>query len=90
MESNNDLLNRMTREFIVNEGLTNGPDIHSYIQSLTEFLQSVKPRTLREANRIGVARQQIKEIRKMARRLDEKVNTLEEQVKLLEEYKEDK
>ena len=32
----------------------------------------------------------IKEVRKMARRLDERINTLEEQVNLLEEYKEDK
>ena len=90
MHSEMDILNKMTREFILNEGQVKGPDIHSYIQSLAEILQSIKPKSLKEARRLGVARQQIKEVRKMARRLDERINTLEEQVSLLEEYKEDK
>lgn len=90
MHSEKDILDKMTREFIVNEGQNNGPDIHSYIQSLAEILQGMKPRSMKEARRLGVARQQIKEVRKMARRLDERINTLEEQVNLLEEYKEDK
>ena len=90
MHSEMDILNKMTREFILNEGQVNGPDIHSYIQSLAEILQGMKPRSMKEARRLGVARQQIKEVRKMARRLDERINTLEEQVSLLEEYKEDK
>ena len=90
MHSEMDILNKMTREFIMNEGQTNGPDIHSYIQSLAEILQGMKPKSMKEARRLGVARQQIKEVKKMARRLDERINTLEEQVNLLEEYKEDK
>ena len=90
MHSEMDILNKMTREFIVNEGQNNGPDIHSYIQSLAEILQGMKPKSMKEARRLGVARQQIKEVKKMARRLDERINTLEEQVNLLEEYKEDK
>ena len=90
MHSEFDILNKMPREFIVNEGQVKGPDIHSYIQRLAEILQSLKPKSLREANRLGMARQQVKEVRKLARRLDERVATLEEQVNLLEEYKEDK
>lgn len=90
MESYNSLMNRLTRDFIVNEGQVNGPDIHSYIQSLTEIFKNIKPTSLKEARMIGVARQQLKEVRKMARRLDERITTLEEKVNLLEEYKEDK
>ena len=50
MHSEMDILNKMTREFIVNEGQVNGPDIHSYIQSLAEILQGMKPKSMKNGS----------------------------------------
>tara|TARA_R110002126_G_scaffold2804_2_gene15522 strand:- start:176 stop:430 length:255 start_codon:yes stop_codon:yes gene_type:complete len=79
-------LARMTREFLQNldEGSTK-VDIHGYIQSLSETLNSISPRSQTEQRRMAVAKQHIKEIKKHTRRLQEKVAILEERVTLLEE-----
>jgi len=61
------------------------PSLSGYVQSLYEIISSLKPRTIKERNRISVAKQQLNEIRKMSKKLEERVQILEERVKLLEE-----
>jgi len=76
---------RMTREFLLGE--SKPPSLASYIQSVSEVLESVVPRTQRDGRKIEVAKANLKEVRRHTRRLQERVNVLEEQVKILEENK---
>ena len=82
-------LNTMTRRFVSGESLkeNKNPDITSYIQTLGEILQNIRPKSMSERRRLEVAKQQLKEIRRGARRLQERVSILEEQVGILEEKK---
>jgi ubiquinone biosynthesis protein UbiJ len=81
----------MTRKFLHNlkEGKSEDIGIREYIQALSETLSSFSPRTLTEQRRLSVAKQQLKEIRRHSRRLQERVTKLEEQINILEENKED-
>jgi hypothetical protein len=83
----------MTRRFLrqisdktLNE--SKNPDIYSYIQTLGEILDNLRPKSISERRRLDVAKQQVKEIRRHARRLRERITLLEEQVHILEETKE--
>jgi hypothetical protein len=78
-------LRRMTREFLMGEGKS--PSVASYIQSISEVLGSITPRTRTDERRIEVARANLKEVRRHMRRLQEQVTVLEEQVQVLEEHK---
>jgi hypothetical protein len=77
---------RMTREFLLGE--SSPPSLASYIQSISEVLDSITPRSRMDERRIEVAKANIKEVRRHSRRLQERVNVLEEHVKVLEESKE--
>ena len=79
-------LRRMTREFLLGE--SRAPSVASYIQSISEVLEALTPRTRTDEHRIAVARQSIKEVRRHMKRLQERVSVLEEQVHVLEESKE--
>jgi hypothetical protein len=75
----------MTREFLLGE--SRSPSLASYIQSVSDVLESVVPRTQRDGLKIEAAKANLKEVRRHTRRLQERVNVLEEQVKILEESK---
>ena len=79
-------LRRLTRQFILNEGKAVNP--LSYLQSISEVLQNITPRTRTDERRIEMARESLKEARRHMRRLQERVSVLEEQVSILEENKE--
>jgi len=76
----------MTREFLLGEA--KAPSLASYIQSISEVLEAIRPRTKTDSLRIEVARANLKEVRRHVRRLQEHVTVLEEQVQILEESKE--
>ena len=88
--NSNNFLNKLTKEFIVNEGDVPSPTIFTYIQSLNETLSNMRPKSQSESQRLAIARQHIKEIRKRARRMHEQVQLLEEKLNVLEESKEGK
>ena len=46
----------------------------------------MKPRSQAEGRRLVMAKQQLKEIKKMARRMQEQISVLEERVNVLEDY----
>ena len=77
---------RMTRKFLLGE--RKAPSLASYIQSISEVLHSVTPRSRTDERRIEMAKSSLVEVRRHARRLQERVNVLEEQVQVLEESKE--
>lgn len=76
---------RMTREFLLGE--SKAPSLASYIQSISEVLGAVTPRTKRDSLRIENAKASLKEVRRHTRKLQERVQVLEEQVNILEENK---
>jgi chromosome segregation ATPase len=79
-------LNDMTREFLFNEGEKRQPSLKSYIQALEENLLKFESRTNTEARRLEIAAEQIRGIKRSARKLEEKLFLLEnENVKLQEE-----
>tara|TARA_Y100000310_G_C20220160_1_gene595382 strand:+ start:84 stop:329 length:246 start_codon:yes stop_codon:yes gene_type:complete len=80
----------MTKDFIINEGNPPSPTIFTYIQSLSETLSNMKPKTQSESQRLAIAKQHIKEIKRNARKLQEKVQLLQEKLSVLEESKEEK
>ena len=77
--------NRLTRDFLLGEA--KAPSLASYIQSISEVLSAITPRTKTDSLRIESARGNLKEIRRHVRRLEERVSVLEEQVKILAESK---
>ena len=81
--------NKMTRDFLVNQGRVPDANIMTYIQALSEVINNMRPRTQSESHRLLMAKQQLKEIKKMARRMREQISVLEEIVNVLEEIKED-
>ena len=85
-----DFLDRLTKRFIVTEGEMPATTIFTYIQALSEAVSNMKPRTQTEARRNAMARLQLKEIKKHARKLSERVDILEEKLHVLEEQKEAK
>ena len=76
----------MTREFLLGE--VKAPSMASYIQSVSEVLTAITPRSRTDERRIEVARANLKEVKRHMRRLQERVTVLEEQVQVLEESKE--
>ena len=77
---------KMTKEFLLHEGNIPEANIMAYVQALSEVIANMKPRTQVESRRLSMAKQQLKEIKKMARK---QLAVLEERVNVLEEIKED-
>jgi ubiquinone biosynthesis protein UbiJ len=85
-------LDENIRKFIYSEGKFAEPSLKSYIQSLDEILAKMEARTMTEARRLEIAREQVKGIKRQTRRLEEKLflaenekKQLQEQLKILEE-----
>ena len=80
--------NKMTKEFLLGES-SNSPSLISYIQSLSEALNNVTPRSKTDARRLEIAKEHLKSVKKGVRQLNERINLLEEKLQILEESKED-
>ena len=76
-------LNKITKNFILNEGQL--PTIDSWIQALSENINSLRPRALYEKRRVEVMKQQLSELRRMSRRMTSKISVLEEELKIIKE-----
>ena len=79
-------LNRMTREFLLGE--TKKPSVETYIQSISETLSAIIPRSQRDSRRVEIAKSNLKEVRRHCRKMQEQIKVLEEHVNILEENKE--
>jgi predicted nucleic acid-binding Zn-ribbon protein len=78
-------LNDLTRRFLLGENKQRS--VLVYLQALKETLNSIHPRTQSDYRRLEVAKDHLNEIRRHARRLQERVTLLEEQLQILEEGK---
>ena len=79
-------LRRLTRDFLLGE--SRKPTLATYLQSISEVLDAVTPRTKTDERRISMARESMREVRRHTRKLQERVKLLEEQVNILEENRE--
>tara|TARA_R110000824_G_scaffold47486_7_gene135206 strand:- start:366 stop:617 length:252 start_codon:yes stop_codon:yes gene_type:complete len=77
----------MTRKFLMGEWNTK-VSTTSRIASIKEALQSLKPRTNRERQRVELALENLTHVRREHRKLKEQVLVLEERLQVLEEGKE--
>ena len=77
-------LNALTRKFLLGES-KGRPSVRAYVESVIRIIEEVRPRSQRENRQFSVARQHLQEIKRLNRKLEEKITLLEEQVKILEE-----
>ncbi|QDP51426.1 MAG: hypothetical protein GOVbin630_124 [Prokaryotic dsDNA virus sp.] len=77
-------LNDLTRRFLLDEG-TVKPSVRAYVESVIRILDEVRPKSQKENRQISVAKQHLHEIKRLNRKLEERITLLEEQVKILEE-----
>ena len=80
-------LRKMTRDFLLGEVKSN-PTARAYVESVLRILDEVRPKSQRESRQLSVARQNLLEIKRVVRTLENKISLLEEQVRILEEGKE--
>jgi hypothetical protein len=78
---------KMTRKFLLGE-VNDSPSIGSYLQSLKEALANLRPTTQTDKRRLEIANNQLREVRRRVRKLQENHDMLEERLKILEESKE--
>jgi hypothetical protein len=77
-------LNDLTRRFLLGES-TKKPSVRAYVESVIRIIDEVRPKSQRENRQISVAKQHLQEIKRLNRKLEERITLLEEQVKILEE-----
>ena len=77
-------LNDLTRRFLLDEG-TLKPSVRAYVESVIRILDEVRPKSQKENRQLSVAKQHLHEIKRLNRKLEERITLLEEQVKILEE-----
>jgi cell shape-determining protein MreC len=75
---------RNWKDYLFNEGIDERT-IFTYIQGLQEFVNNFKPKTMTEKRRLTLASQQLKEIKRHARRMQNEVQMLQEKLNILEE-----
>lgn len=90
----NNLLNNITWRFIKEGSGKAQPSIRSYLQSISEIIDAVSPKSRTDERRLEIARNHLLEVKRNVNRLEEKntflqeqLNELEEKVKILEEEK---
>ena len=76
--------NKMTRKLLMGEGRQD-VNPHALLQALSETISSIRPRSLRDENKIAIAKNHLREITRSFRKLQEQVNILEEKLQVLEE-----
>jgi|TARA_Y100000034_G_scaffold76594_1_gene92040 hypothetical protein len=59
--------------------------IFTYIQGLDEIISNFKPKTMTEKRRLSLARQNLREVKRYARKMQNEVMVLQEKLNILEE-----
>ena len=68
----------------LNEEVTE-KNIFTYILGLQELISKFKPRTMSDKNRLALANQHLREVKRYARRMQNEMQVLQEKVSILEE-----
>ena len=79
------ILDKVTRKFILGEALNF--DAQASIQALTDIVSSIRTTNKRDSNRISLAKEHLRGIKRQMRTLNEKIESLESELNLLKEEK---
>ena len=79
------MLNRLTKKFLLNESVRIDP--LASVQALYDIVTNVKVSNKRDSNRIQLAKEHVRNLKRQIRSLNERVVQLEEQLNLLNEEK---
>lgn len=79
------MLSRITKKFLLNEGVKIDP--LASVQALYDIVNQVRVSNKRDTGRMQLAKEHIKNIKRQIRSLNERVVQLEEQLNLLNEEK---
>tara|TARA_B100000131_G_C17580568_1_gene394917 strand:- start:162 stop:410 length:249 start_codon:yes stop_codon:yes gene_type:complete len=79
------LIDNITKKFLLNE--TYKFDPFASIQALNDIVSSVRVTNKRDTNRLQLAKEHIRGIKRQMKSLNEKVNSLETELNLLKEEK---
>lgn len=81
----NSKLNDITRKFLLNEGDLSAPTLKSRLMALEELLSKISGKSLTEFRRLEIIREQVKEIKRNVRKIEERNFILEQENKQLQE-----
>ncbi len=79
------LLNQVTKKLILNESFNF--DAQASIQALTDIISSIRVSNKRDTNRLKLAKEHIRGIKRQMRSLNERIDSLEQELNLLKEEK---
>ena len=79
------ILDKVTKKFLLNEAYTF--DAFASIQALSDIVSNIRVTNKRDTNRLKLAKEHIRGIKRQLRSLNERVNQLEEELSLLKEEK---
>ncbi len=79
------LLNQVTKKLILNEAFNF--DAQASVQALTDIISSIRVTNKRDTNRLKLAKEHIRGIKRQMRTLNEKIESLEQELNLLKEEK---
>ena len=79
------ILNQVTKKFLLNEKFN--LDAAASVQALSDIISSIRVTNKRDNNRLKLAKEHIRGIKRQMRSLNEKIESLEEQLNLLKEEK---
>ena len=79
------LINDIAKKFLLNETYTFDPS--ASIQALSDIVSSVRVTNKRDTNRLKLAKEHIRGIKRQMKSLNEKVDSLEQELNLLKEEK---
>mgnify|MGYP003643291336 CR=1 FL=1 len=79
------MLNKLTKKFLLNEELK--VNAGASVQALYDIVSSIRVTNKRDGNRISLAKEHLRGIKRQLRSLNERVVSLEEELKILNEDK---
>ena len=79
------MLNKLTKKFLLNEELK--VDAGASVQALYDIVSSIRVTNKRDNNRISLAKEHLRGIKRQLRSLNERIGFLEDELNLLKEEK---
>ena len=79
------MIKKITKQFILNEALRIDPA--ASVQALFDIVSNIRVTNKRDNNRISLAKEHLRGIKRQLRSLNERIESLEEELNLLKEEK---
>ena len=79
------MLKRLTKSFLLNERLNSDPG--AAVQALQDIFTNIKVHNKRDTNRLKLAQEHLRSIKRELRRMNEHISSLQNELNLLKEEK---